>query len=173
MVLTKLQERGRTGGRKRGHPGELGWVPLRPVPSLLRWRQRIPLGRDYYVRRDRSDYPIDRDRGGRSSGGCSRRPPTSTASRAVLEASGRRSCWGLGPRRPVTDGSCTDRSAAARSGAPASFSGVFEDWFDLVSQGRKALLPAPRKYPDELRERAVQLYRSLSRGPRSACSVSS
>jgi hypothetical protein len=45
------------------------------------------------------------------------------------------------------------------------FSGVFEDWFDPCGPGRKALLPAPRKYPDELRERAVRLYRESEPRP--------
>ena len=33
------------------------------------------------------------------------------------------------------------------------------------TRGRKALLPAPKKYPDELRERAVRLYRESEPKP--------
>jgi transposase len=34
-------------------------LALPPVPLLLGWRQRIRLGRDYYVRLDASDYSVD------------------------------------------------------------------------------------------------------------------
>lgn len=34
-------------------------LPLPPVPLLLGWRQRVRLGRDYYVRLDASDYSVD------------------------------------------------------------------------------------------------------------------
>jgi hypothetical protein len=35
------------------------------------------------------------------------------------------------------------------------------DWFDLEEPGREGSVPAPKKYPDELRERAVRLDRDL------------
>jgi hypothetical protein len=34
-------------------------LPLPPVPLLLGWRERVRLGRDYYVRLDASDYSVD------------------------------------------------------------------------------------------------------------------
>ena len=34
-------------------------LPLPPVPLHLGWRNRIRLGRDYYVRLDTSDYSVD------------------------------------------------------------------------------------------------------------------
>ena len=34
-------------------------LPLPPVPLLLGWRNRVRLGRDYYVRLDASDYSVD------------------------------------------------------------------------------------------------------------------
>jgi len=34
-------------------------LPLPPVPLHLGWRNRIRLGRDYYVRVDTSDYSVD------------------------------------------------------------------------------------------------------------------
>jgi transposase len=34
-------------------------LPLPPTPLLLGWRQRVRLGRDYYVRIDASDYSVD------------------------------------------------------------------------------------------------------------------
>jgi hypothetical protein len=34
-------------------------LPLPPVPLLLGWRQRVRLGRDYYVRLDASDYSVE------------------------------------------------------------------------------------------------------------------
>lgn len=36
-----------------------GMLPLPPVPLHLGWRNRIRLGRDYYVRLDTSDYSVD------------------------------------------------------------------------------------------------------------------
>jgi len=36
-----------------------GMLPLPPVPLHLGWRNRIRLGRDYYVRLDSSDYSVD------------------------------------------------------------------------------------------------------------------
>lgn len=43
--------------------------------------------------------------------------------------------------------------------------GAFEDWSDLEGARRKALSPAPRKYLDELRERAVRPYRECQPRP--------
>jgi hypothetical protein len=34
-------------------------LPLPPVPLHLGWRERVRLGRDYYVRLDTSDYSVD------------------------------------------------------------------------------------------------------------------
>jgi Helix-turn-helix domain of resolvase len=34
-------------------------LPLPPVPLLLGWRERVRLGRDYYVRLDASDYSVE------------------------------------------------------------------------------------------------------------------
>ena len=34
-------------------------LPLPPVPLQLGWRNRIRLGRDYYVRLDTNDYSVD------------------------------------------------------------------------------------------------------------------
>jgi hypothetical protein len=34
-------------------------LPLPPVPLLVGWRERVRLGRDYYVRLDASDYSVD------------------------------------------------------------------------------------------------------------------
>ena len=34
-------------------------LPLPPVPLHLGWRERVRLGRDYYVRLDASDYSVD------------------------------------------------------------------------------------------------------------------
>ncbi|MGA0567334.1 IS21 family transposase [Rathayibacter sp. KR2-224] len=34
-------------------------LPLPPIPLQLGWRQRVRLGRDYYVRLDASDYSVD------------------------------------------------------------------------------------------------------------------
>ena len=34
-------------------------LPLPPVPLHLGWRNRIRLGRDYYVRLDTNDYSVD------------------------------------------------------------------------------------------------------------------
>lgn len=34
-------------------------LPLPPVPLQLGWRERVRLGRDYYVRLDASDYSVD------------------------------------------------------------------------------------------------------------------
>ena len=34
-------------------------LPLPPVPLLLGWRERVRLGRDYYVRLDANDYSVD------------------------------------------------------------------------------------------------------------------
>lgn len=36
-----------------------GMLPLPPVPLHLGWRNRVRLGRDYYVRLDTSDYSVD------------------------------------------------------------------------------------------------------------------
>lgn len=36
-----------------------GMLPLPPVPLQLGWRERVRLGRDYYVRLDSSDYSVD------------------------------------------------------------------------------------------------------------------
>jgi hypothetical protein len=36
-----------------------GMLPLPPIPLHLGWRNRIRLGRDYYVRLDTSDYSVD------------------------------------------------------------------------------------------------------------------
>ncbi len=43
------------------------------------------------------------------------------------------------------------------------FRGAFRSWSD--GHGRRALMPAPRKYPDELRARAVRLYRESNPKP--------
>jgi Helix-turn-helix domain of resolvase len=49
----------------KGRPVELietdraQMLPLPPVPLLLGWRERVRLGRDYYVRLDASDYSVD------------------------------------------------------------------------------------------------------------------
>ncbi len=34
-------------------------LPLPPIPLQLGWRERVRLGRDYYVRLDSSDYSVD------------------------------------------------------------------------------------------------------------------
>jgi hypothetical protein len=34
-------------------------LPLPPLPLHLGWRERVRLGRDYYVRLDASDYSVD------------------------------------------------------------------------------------------------------------------
>tara|TARA_R100000365_G_C2745770_1_gene74765 strand:+ start:3178 stop:3564 length:387 start_codon:yes stop_codon:yes gene_type:complete len=34
-------------------------LPLPPIPLELGWRERVRLGRDYYVRLDASDYSVD------------------------------------------------------------------------------------------------------------------
>lgn len=34
-------------------------LPLPPIPLQLGWRERVRLGRDYYVRLDASDYSVD------------------------------------------------------------------------------------------------------------------
>jgi hypothetical protein len=34
-------------------------LPLPPVPLLVGWRERVRLGRDYYVRLDASDYSVE------------------------------------------------------------------------------------------------------------------
>ena len=34
-------------------------LPLPPVPLLLGWRERVRLGRDYYVHLDASDYSVE------------------------------------------------------------------------------------------------------------------
>lgn len=36
-----------------------GMLALPPVPLQLGWRERVRLGRDYYVRLDASDYSVD------------------------------------------------------------------------------------------------------------------
>jgi hypothetical protein len=36
-----------------------GMLPLPPIPLRLGWRNRVRLGRDYYVRLDTSDYSVD------------------------------------------------------------------------------------------------------------------
>ena len=46
----------RRAARQRTWPRML---PLPPVPLHLGWRNRIRLGRDYYVRLDTSDYSVD------------------------------------------------------------------------------------------------------------------
>ena len=38
---------------------EAKMLPLPPVPPHLGWRERVRLGRDYYVRLDASDYSVD------------------------------------------------------------------------------------------------------------------
>jgi hypothetical protein len=44
-----------------------GMLPLPPVPLRLGWRNRVRLGRDYYVRFDTNDYSVDTHAIGRSS----------------------------------------------------------------------------------------------------------
>lgn len=34
-------------------------LPLPPIPLHLGWRNRVRLGRDYYVRLDTNDYSVD------------------------------------------------------------------------------------------------------------------
>jgi hypothetical protein len=36
-----------------------GMLPLPPIPLHLGWRDRVRLGRDYYVRLDTNDYSVD------------------------------------------------------------------------------------------------------------------
>lgn len=49
-------------------------LSLPPIPLQLAWRERVRLGRDYYIRLDTNDYSVDRP----LSGGSSTSPPTST-----------------------------------------------------------------------------------------------
>lgn len=51
-------------------------LPLPPIPLHLGWRNRIRLGRDYYVRIDTNDYSVDP----RAIGGSSMSLRTWTAS---------------------------------------------------------------------------------------------
>jgi transposase len=43
--------------------------------------------------------------------------------------------------------------------------GDFQTRFDLSNRGKEVIVVAPRKYPDELRERAVRLYRESDPKP--------
>ena len=45
------------------------------------------------------------------------------------------------------------------------FSGVFEDWFDLENQEGRLCCQHHGSTPDELRERAVRLYRESEPRP--------
>ena len=48
---------GRAGGRLDADRAAM--LPLPPIPLHLGWRNRIRLGRDYYVRLDTNDYSVD------------------------------------------------------------------------------------------------------------------
>ena len=59
-----LKYNGRTKVLRSKHTDRLavdlaGMLPLPPVPLHLGWRNRIRLGRDYYVRLDTCDYSVD------------------------------------------------------------------------------------------------------------------
>ncbi len=54
-------------------------LPLPPIPLHLGWRNRIRLGRDYYVRLDTTDYSVD-PHADRPDRRCQRRPATGSRS---------------------------------------------------------------------------------------------
>ena len=88
-------------------------LPLPPIPLHLGWRNKIRLGRDYYVRLDTNDYSVDPTVIGRMV------DVAADLDRVRVRcegASGRRTPPRLGQRHhPHRPGACRDRCQAAQA----------------------------------------------------------
>ena len=94
-------------------------LPLPPIPLHLGWRNKIRLGRDYYVRLDTNDYSVDPNVIGRMV------DVAADLDRVRVRAEGphrRRTPPGLGPREPPSPTRHTSRrprGCASSSNNPA------------------------------------------------------